>query len=109
MDGTLLVRIKDGKFTPVVITLEKGDYHFQTEGKSDSTPKEGVQDKEMTSFEAYQEKLSTLKDMDFKYEIIFPYKPTEEQLRLWIRLFALDKEEMFLREIQKNMEEFENK
>ena len=109
MDGTLLACIKDEKFCPVVITLEKGDYHFQTDGKYNTILKEGARGKELFTVEDYQEKRDSLNDLDFTYEIIFPYKPTEEQVRLWIRLFAPTKEEEFLREIQKKMEEFEVK
>ena len=109
MDGTLLACIKDEKYCPVVITLEKGDYHFQTDGTYDTILKGGAQCKELFTVEDYQEKRDSLNDLDFTYEIIFPYKPTEEQVRLWIRLFAPTKEEEFLHEIQKKIVEFEEK
>ena len=109
MEGTVLVCIEDEKYCPVVITHEKGDFHFQTNGRFDTLQKEGISHEGLETIEEYREKIDSLKDIDFTYEIIFPYKPTEEQVRLWIRLFAPEKQQEFLRKILKKIDEFEVK
>jgi hypothetical protein len=106
MEGTVLVVIDDEKYFPVVITHEKGDFHFQTNGRWNECLQKEISGNKLTTIEDYHENIDSLKDMDFNYEIIFPYEPTEEQVRLWIRAFASDKEDEFLMEVLKKIEEF---
>ena len=106
MEGTVVANIDDEKYLPVVITHEKGDFHFQSNGRWDEYLQKEMSSIKLTTIEDYHVNIDSLKDMDFTYEIIFPYEPTEEQVRLWIRAFASDKEDEFLTEILKKLEEF---